>query len=134
MNEASSRSHAIFSVSLKQEKWVPNETEGDAAQGNGHANGSAPGGNRLPVRTDTPTGRRSVLGGRATPSGLPRPSSMHSRGSPSSAVVEPNPNGPESGNGRWVVMQSKFHFVDLAGSERVCIFLIHLAFSLLTLK
>lgn len=25
MNEKSSRSHAIFSVSLKQEKWVPSE-------------------------------------------------------------------------------------------------------------
>jgi hypothetical protein len=26
MNEKSSRSHAIFSVSLKQEKWVPSDT------------------------------------------------------------------------------------------------------------
>lgn len=26
MNEKSSRSHAIFSVSLKQEKWIPSET------------------------------------------------------------------------------------------------------------
>ncbi|KAI9596415.1 P-loop containing nucleoside triphosphate hydrolase protein [Syncephalis fuscata] len=125
MNEASSRSHAIFSVSLKQEKWVPNEPDANAVDANEQANGA--GGSRLPTRAGTPslgdrragtpTGRRSALGGRATPSGLPRPGSMYSRGP--TAAPEPTPNGPETGNGQWVVMQSKFHFVDLAGSERL---------------
>ncbi|RKP05587.1 P-loop containing nucleoside triphosphate hydrolase protein [Thamnocephalis sphaerospora] len=90
MNEKSSRSHAIFSVSLRQDK-----NAGDAA-----------GNSRLAVpRAGTPSGVQSRIGRRAS-----SPLGPHRR----AATEDSN-----SGSGEWTVVSSKFHFVDLAGSERL---------------
>ncbi|KAI9032872.1 P-loop containing nucleoside triphosphate hydrolase protein [Phycomyces nitens] len=91
MNEKSSRSHAIFSVSLRQEKWMPSQTSGLS-----QANLS---------RAASPTPSRST-GSRQRP--------------PSSLNVRPSLNDlrqPEEGD--WIITSSKFNFVDLAGSERL---------------
>ncbi|KAL0092018.1 kif21a protein, partial [Phycomyces blakesleeanus] len=91
MNEKSSRSHAIFSVSLRQEKWMPSQTSGLS-----QASLS---------RAASPTPSRST-GSRQRP--------------PSSLNVRPSLNDlrqPEEGD--WIITSSKFNFVDLAGSERL---------------
>jgi hypothetical protein len=49
MNEKSSRSHAIFSVSLKQEKWIPSAT----ATADNNAKKSRPA-SSLSMRSTTP--------------------------------------------------------------------------------
>jgi hypothetical protein len=90
MNEKSSRSHAIFSVTLRQEKWVP-------------TNGSSPSASSI-LRSPSP----SVLANKSN--GLRRPES-------SAGFRTSDMSGEE---GEWVITHSKFHFVDLAGSERVC--------------
>ena len=134
MNAQSSRSHAIFSLTLTQKKYT----------------GSGP-----PPRSSSPlppSGR--------SPSRLARPSSTMYGGSPGNRVSSPTfgrpgtpsfgsaigrggsrpasslgmltadggrrqslaPGGPQTNGddqGEWVTVVSKFHFVDLAGSERV---------------
>ncbi|KAI6045585.1 kinesin-domain-containing protein [Pisolithus marmoratus] len=127
MNAQSSRSHAIFSLTLTQKKYT---------------------GSGLPPRSSSPlppSGR--------SPSRLARPGSLHTSGSPSAARVSspipgrpstPSfqtamgrgaglrpasslglrpPDGradvPEDDAGGWTTIVSKFHFVDLAGSERL---------------
>ncbi|KAM3580523.1 hypothetical protein VKS41_007185 [Umbelopsis sp. WA50703] len=89
MNEKSSRSHAIFSVTLRQEKWVP-------------TNGSSPSASSI-LRSPSP----SVLANKSN--GLRRPES-------SAGFRTSDMSGEE---GEWVITHSKFHFVDLAGSERL---------------
>ena len=121
MNAQSSRSHAIFSLTLTQKKFT----------GSGHPPRSS---SPLP-----PTGR--------SPSRLARPGSLYSSGvssptfgrpstpsfaiamgrgggglRPSSAMghLSDRPNSAsDEERGEWVTIVSKFHFVDLAGSERV---------------
>lgn len=133
MNAQSSRSHAIFSLTLIQKKYT---------------------GSGLPPRSSSPL----PPGGRS-PSRLARPSStMHYGNSPGTRVSSPTfgrpgtpsfgsgiprggarpasslgmltadrrqslaPGGAQSNGddqGEWVTVVSKFHFVDLAGSERV---------------
>ncbi|KIJ44279.1 hypothetical protein M422DRAFT_168492, partial [Sphaerobolus stellatus SS14] len=124
MNAQSSRSHAIFSLTLTQKKY----------------NGSG-----QPTRSSSPlppTGR--------SPSRLARPGSVYSTGSiprvssptsgrpptpsfhnaisrggglrPGSALggrISPAPGRDDDDVGEWVTIVSKFHFVDLAGSERL---------------
>ncbi|RUS17526.1 hypothetical protein BC937DRAFT_89857 [Endogone sp. FLAS-F59071] len=92
MNEQSSRSHAIFSVTLKQEKWVP-------------ASGSlTPPPVRTSMRSTSPS--PGARGGKRPASAL--------------AGHRQSMSGSEDGEeGEWVVVNSKFHFVDLAGSERL---------------
>ncbi|KAF8651435.1 hypothetical protein AX16_004736 [Volvariella volvacea WC 439] len=123
MNAQSSRSHAIFSLTLTQKKYTGSN----------------------PPRSSSP-----LPGGRS-PSRLARPGSMYAGGPPSAARVSsptfgrpgtPNsfaaamgrgglrpssalghtndrahPAGEE--DGEWITIVSKFHFVDLAGSERL---------------
>lgn len=125
MNSQSSRSHAIFSLTLTQRKF----------------SGSGP-----PPRSTTP-----VPPGGRSPSRLARPVSQYSGGSanrvssptfgrpatpsfasaigrggglrPSSALGSHSTDGKarnlDEESGEWVTIVSKFHFVDLAGSERV---------------
>jgi len=117
MNAQSSRSHAIFSLTLTQKKYT----------------GSGP-----PPRSNSPL----PLNGRS-PSRLARPNSVYNRvGSPTTAGRPPTPSfanamgrgglrpssamGTRSGSpdedegpGSWTTIVSKFHFVDLAGSERL---------------
>lgn len=139
MNAQSSRSHAIFSLTLTQRKYV----------GGGPPPSSTPGirpPSSFGMRSQTPTGRTTPTGNRG--SGLPRPaSSMHAASKVASPSRAGTPGGgsafglrpasvasnsgraspmPEESHGRtaseggeWVTVVSKFHFVDLAGSERV---------------
>ncbi|KAF9780579.1 kinesin-domain-containing protein [Thelephora terrestris] len=132
MNAQSSRSHAIFSLTLIQKKYV--------------------GTNPLPPRSSSPL---PPGGPGRSPSRLARPGSMIA--GPSNRVSSPTPGRPgtpsfsaalnrsslqasglrppsslgfhhadhdsaesiASADGDWVTVVSKFHFVDLAGSERL---------------
>ncbi|KAF7722803.1 hypothetical protein EC973_002687 [Apophysomyces ossiformis] len=104
MNAKSSRSHAIFSVTLKQEKWVPSsESKKSAAL---HRNDSTP---------HPPTPSRSSM--------LASPLSRRSNTLNVKALVGQMERHAKSiaddDDGDWMVVNSKFHFVDLAGSERL---------------
>ncbi|KAG1054045.1 hypothetical protein G6F43_003913 [Rhizopus delemar] len=93
MNAKSSRSHAIFSVTLKQEKWVPTNNSKKELP--------------LPVAKQPPqrglSHRHSTLNVKALVGQMEKQS---------------KPEEMEE-QGEWMVTQSKFHFVDLAGSERL---------------
>jgi hypothetical protein len=95
MNEKSSRSHAIFTVILRQEKWVAGSK---SASTNPRASVIEP-----PRSTSSSSyGSRQSLNVKALIGQMEQKSV-------SSAQTE----------GEMVTLQSKFHFVDLAGSERV---------------
>ncbi|KAH9945823.1 kinesin-domain-containing protein [Epithele typhae] len=125
MNAQSSRSHAIFSLTLIQRKFV----------GSGpppRSSSPLPPGGRSPSRIGRPG---SVIGtssnGRVSSPTFGRPAtpsfqSAIARGTrPASSLGFLSPempkkdSGGESGSGEWVTVTSKFHFVDLAGSERL---------------
>lgn len=93
MNEKSSRSHAIFTVMLRQEKWVPQKSSSAVS-------------NRAstfePARTTSTAGSRQSMNVRAL-----------------IGQMEQKAVSANTQEGETVVLQSKFHFVDLAGSERV---------------
>ncbi|KAG1756320.1 kinesin domain-containing protein [Suillus paluster] len=125
MNAQSSRSHAIFSLTLTQKKYT---------------------GSGVPPRSSSPL----PPGGRS-PSRLARPGSLYTTGSsPSARVSSPTMGRPatpsfqaamgrggglrpasalglrpsenrqdDDESGEWTTIVSKFHFVDLAGSERL---------------
>ncbi|KAE8266384.1 hypothetical protein A4X09_0g5964 [Tilletia walkeri] len=138
MNASSSRSHAIFSLTLVQRKFV------GAGPAPPPSAAHAPSSYTNPGRT-TPTGRTglprpsSTLGHRSsTPgggSGLPTLSGRTSATGlrpVSMAVASPRSPSPAPGteelrrpgtagatDGEWTTITSKFHFVDLAGSERL---------------
>ncbi|GAA5979174.1 hypothetical protein JCM11641_008450 [Rhodosporidiobolus odoratus] len=114
MNSQSSRSHAIFSLSLSVRKWTGSEPAPSSPA-------SSPKSPRVTNRySQLP--RSPAENGRSTPTmdrpgsrtGLRPPSQL---GRPSSPLPqeEPTSNGADS----WSVLTSKFHFVDLAGSERL---------------
>ena len=126
MNAQSSRSHAIFSLTLTQKKF----------SGSGQPPRSSsplPPGGRSPSRLVRPgsmygSGPSASEKRVASPT-LGRPStpsfaSAMGRGGlrPASALGQlsdrPN-NSFDEDRGEWVTIVSKFHFVDLAGSERV---------------
>jgi len=128
MNAQSSRSHAIFSLTLTQKKFV-----GSGAPP--RSSSPLPPGGRSPSRLVRPgsvyTANGSVSGpgtrvgsptfGRpATPSfaaAMGRGGGLR----PSSALghAGERASGADDEGGEWVTIVSKFHFVDLAGSERV---------------
>jgi hypothetical protein len=91
MNEKSSRSHAIFTVMLRQEKWVPQKPS-----------------SAVNSRASTIEPARPALGSRQ---------SLNVRAL--IGQMEQKAVSTVSQEGETVVLQSKFHFVDLAGSERV---------------
>lgn len=125
MNAQSSRSHAIFSLTLTQKKYT---------------------GSGIPPRSSSPL----PPGGRS-PSRLARPGSLYTSGSsPNARVSSPTMGRPstpsfqvamgrggglrpasslglrppdnrqdDDESGEWTTIVSKFHFVDLAGSERL---------------
>ncbi|GAA6029356.1 hypothetical protein JCM8097_003635 [Rhodosporidiobolus ruineniae] len=115
MNSQSSRSHAIFSLTVTQRKWAgpgpPPSTAPSSPQ-------SPRIGNRLSQLHRSP-----AVNGRSTPTadrpgsrtGLRPPSQLGRPGSPLPHDDGPATNGVES----WTTLTSKFHFVDLAGSERL---------------
>ncbi|KAF9977018.1 hypothetical protein BGZ73_007226 [Actinomortierella ambigua] len=147
MNEKSSRSHAIFSIALRQERFVPTHP----LPTNSNASSTAPS-PTPPSTSPSPTGDRAESPSRISPtkskeasgsashipspftSGIVPPSSKIRR---QSAAIDPTlPPPPPSAaapasasggsteeliepEGSWIVLKSKFHFVDLAGSERL---------------
>ena len=127
MNAQSSRSHAIFSLTLTQKKFT----------GSGHPPRSSsplPLTGRSPSRLARPgsvyAGGSSASGNRVSSPTFGRPSTPSfaiamGRGGglrPSSALghlSDRSNNTSDEDRGEWVTIVSKFHFVDLAGSERV---------------
>ncbi|CDS09939.1 hypothetical protein LRAMOSA02616 [Lichtheimia ramosa] len=95
MNAKSSRSHAIFSVTLHQEKWIVTPKASVSTMSTSQQ------------RPPTPTSSRSsmMLGRRSS-------------GVNVKAMVQELQHS-NNDDGKWVVSHSKFHFVDLAGSERL---------------
>lgn len=138
MNAQSSRSHAIFTLTLTQRKYTGNNPlplTGRPASSFGMRS-------QTPTGLRTPTGRSSALprpassipgassrlsgalsspGRSSTPGGGTafglRPASVISNSGRASPIVEDRSGGGDSGE--WVTVTSKFHFVDLAGSERL---------------
>lgn len=135
MNAQSSRSHAIFSLTLTQKKYtgsgIPPRSSSPLPPG-----GRSPSRLARPASTmySNPPGTRvsSPTFGRP---GTPSFTSAIARGGarPQSSVgmltadhgrrQSLSPGGPQTNgdgdSGEWVTVVSKFHFVDLAGSERV---------------
>lgn len=135
MNAQSSRSHAIFSLTLIQKKHVgsnpppppprsssplppggPGRSPSRLARPGSMIAGSS---NRVssptPGRPGTPSFGSAVNRSSLQGSGLRPPSSLGIH----YADREPAESTTPGGDGDWVTVVSKFHFVDLAGSERV---------------
>lgn len=127
MNAQSSRSHAIFSLTLTQRKYT-----GSGAPPRSSTPVATPGG-RSPSRLARPASHQYTGSGNSRVSSPtfgrpPTPSFATAMGRggglrPSSALGSHTPDGKaknvEDDSGEWVTVVSKFHFVDLAGSERV---------------
>ncbi|KAG0351033.1 hypothetical protein BG005_009475, partial [Podila minutissima] len=143
MNEKSSRSHAIFSITLRQEKFVPAHPPPVPLSASTTAALASEGRNsptfrrqhvKSPSLTGHPSSGMSTSGSSAslastgshssipTPftSGIQAPGSKLKRASimSESPLAPSTPDNPEP-EGEWVTLTSKFHFVDLAGSERL---------------
>ncbi|KAJ7256457.1 hypothetical protein B0H12DRAFT_509620 [Mycena haematopus] len=123
MNAQSSRSHAIFSLTLTQRKFVgsgppPRSSSPPPTNGRSPSRLARPGsvyGGAGGTRVASPTGGRP-----ATPSfaaAMGRGGGLR----PSSALGHTSDarNSVDEDGGEWVTIVSKFHFVDLAGSERL---------------
>lgn len=121
-NAQSSRSHAIFSLTVTQRKWagpgVPPSISSSSLSS--HTTPQSPR-NRLSQlprspangRSSTPTSDRP-----ASRSGLRPPSQLGRPQSPSPHSQDGG-DGAANGTEAWTNLVSKFHFVDLAGSERL---------------
>ncbi|KAG5637757.1 hypothetical protein H0H81_003324 [Sphagnurus paluster] len=130
MNAQSSRSHAIFSLTLTQKKY-------NGSTPPPRSSSPLPPGGRSPSRLARPGSMYatppSVAGNRVASPTFGRPSTPSfaaamGRGGlrPASALghASERSNGSSHGGndddpGEWVTVTSKFHFVDLAGSERL---------------
>lgn len=117
MNSQSSRSHAIFSLTLTQKKYT----------GGGQpprSNSPLPPNGRSPSRLARPNSVYSRVGS-PTVGRPPTPSFANAMGRagslrPSSAMGTRSGSPEEDDSpGSWTTIISKFHFVDLAGSERL---------------
>ncbi|KAJ7085691.1 kinesin [Mycena belliarum] len=123
MNAQSSRSHAIFSLTLTQKKFAgsgPPPRSSSPLPQNGRSPsrlarpGSMYSGAGATARVASPTGGRPSTPSFATAMGRGgglRPSSALGHTTDRASVDEDG--------GEWVTIVSKFHFVDLAGSERL---------------
>lgn len=113
MNATSSRSHAIFSLTLVQKRRAGLFLNGEASSSRIKRPNSMMGFN---ARSTTPSGNRSNTpnGSRGPPTAF---STQHNKGS------IPRPNSihvpPPSKDDEVVIVTSKFNMVDLAGSERL---------------
>ncbi|GAA5911113.1 uncharacterized protein JCM6883_004273 [Sporobolomyces salmoneus] len=128
MNAQSSRSHAIFSLTITQRRWtgigsppLPSSSSPSSSPSVTTSPQSPRVQNRLSgiprVTSPTPGARPSTPSGRpGSRSGL-RPPSMIGR--PSSPGPFTDDSTSTNGTDSWSVVTSKFHFVDLAGSERL---------------
>jgi hypothetical protein len=118
MNATSSRSHAIFSLSLVQHRKATLTPSSGHETPRGKASVPRPISTTGLPRSMTPSGSRPHTPGTYTPvkSGLMRPASLYA-GRPSSPAVIPNQ--AKDDEEEWVTISAKFNMVDLAGSERV---------------
>ncbi|SPC64384.1 related to KIP1 - kinesin-related protein [Ustilago sp. UG-2017b] len=130
MNAQSSRSHAIFSITLTQNKWVGSGPPPNAAPPSSFGGRSTPAGRTLSSlsrASGIPMAGRvaSPCFGRRTPSGIPalggRSSSIALRPASVAGDMADDSVSRNSASldGEWLTVTSKFHFVDLAGSERL---------------
>ncbi|GAA6004770.1 hypothetical protein JCM10207_001008 [Rhodosporidiobolus poonsookiae] len=114
MNAQSSRSHAIFSLTVTQRKWA----------GTGPPPAPSPSSPQSPRVASrlSQLPRSPAMGGRSTPT-ADRPGSRTGLRPPSQLgrPTSPHPDdaGGVNGGETWTTLTSKFHFVDLAGSERL---------------
>jgi len=134
MNAQSSRSHAIFSLTLTQKKYVGTNPL-PPPRSSSPLPPSGPG--RSPSRLARPGSMIASSSNRVSSPTFGRPgtpsfSSAMNRSSIQGSSLRPpsslgfhhadrelaEPTTPGS-DGDWVTVVSKFHFVDLAGSERV---------------
>lgn len=121
MNAQSSRSHAIFSLTLIQKKY---SGTGAPPRSNSPL---PPAGGRSPSRLARPGSMYSTPPGASRvgspPFGRPPTPSfataMNKGLRPSSALGHRTGGDDDDGPGEWTTIVSKFHFVDLAGSERL---------------
>jgi hypothetical protein len=124
MNAQSSRSHAIFSLTLVQRKYrgsglPPRSSSPLPPNGRSPSRLARPGsilagqsGNRVSSPTFGRPGTPSM------PSAMGRTSMLR----PASSLGHHDARGSlDDESGDWVTVVSKFHFVDLAGSERVSV-------------
>ncbi|KAL6298424.1 hypothetical protein BKA93DRAFT_830711 [Sparassis latifolia] len=125
MNAQSSRSHAIFSLTLTQKKYTGSGLPARSSS-------PLPPGGRPPSRIARP-GSAFVGGSRVSSPTFGRPgtpsfqTAMSRGGRPPSSIGLLSPDIGRNRNhadgddepGEWVTVVSKFHFVDLAGSERL---------------
>jgi kinesin family protein 4/21/27 len=131
MNAQSSRSHAIFSLTLTQKKYTGSGTGPPT-----RSSSPLPPGGRSPSRLARPGSMmQQPSGGRVSSPTFGRPSTPSftsgiGRGGlrPASALgLRPHERrdslaaDSNDDHGEWTTVVSKFHFVDLAGSERVSI-------------
>ncbi|KAG6851283.1 hypothetical protein H0H93_011719 [Arthromyces matolae] len=120
MNAQSSRSHAIFSLTLTQKRYTgstpPRSSSPLPPAGRSPSRLARPG-----SMITSPTSARVASPTFGRPS-TPSFAAAMGRGGlrPSSALghVERRTNADEE-HGEWITIVSKFHFVDLAGSERL---------------
>lgn len=133
MNASSSRSHAVFSLTLTQKKYTGSSSPPVRSSSPLPPTGRSPsrlvrpgsmytGSAAAASRTSSPTfGRPSTpsfaTAMRGSTGGLRPPSSLGNHRMSMSESTR-NDNDATEGND-WVTVVSKFHFVDLAGSERV---------------
>lgn len=107
MNAKSSRSHAIFTVTLKQEKWVPSKSSPTKSNSSSVRKREA---------APSPVGSKSSMVGMNR-----RASSLNVKAMVGQMEQRQSTTGAkdDEDDGEWMVLHSKFHFVDLAGSERL---------------
>jgi len=125
MNAQSSRSHAIFSLTLTQKKYTgsgfPPRSSSPLPPGGRSPSRLARPGSMYAGGPSTPTRVASPTSGRPS---TPSFASAMNRGGlrPASALGHMSERSTpiDEDSGEWVTIVSKFHFVDLAGSERVC--------------
>ena len=129
MNDQSSRSHAIFSLTLTQRKYTgqgsPRTPDTSPPMGGGSGFGTPSKlaqrqsiSNLTRVTSPTPGSRPGTPGESGTRRLIPRPSSGFGRASPAAQLEEEKLAQP-AGVEEWTTVTSKLHFVDLAGSERL---------------
>ncbi|TFY54373.1 hypothetical protein EVJ58_g8904 [Rhodofomes roseus] len=126
MNAQSSRSHAIFSLTLTQKKYSgskpPPRSSSPLPPGGRPGSRIARPGSTMynssqASRVSSPTfGRPSTPSFQSAIGRGGRPASSLGLLSPDRGLAN---NAADDSEGEWVTVVSKFHFVDLAGSERI---------------
>ncbi|KAG8907187.1 hypothetical protein FRB99_005159 [Tulasnella sp. 403] len=125
MNAQSSRSHAIFSLTLTQKKYTGSGIPKTSSGRTSPMPPTGPSTSRLARPSSVYVGGANRVGS-PTFGRPPTPSfasAMRGAGLRPASAMALRPGSPDheesSDSGAWVTVTSKFHFVDLAGSERL---------------